>query len=298
MKLSKSKLALAKVINENCGWPERALWAVQDNCIAFFLGGKPEYKSGGRCWHSNSIDGACVWTITCDEKVTNWHQTILSREEYYQAYPKADEDGWIEWSGGECPVSEFEAVQVKYKIDDGSGMCGTDAGELHWLHEDAGWDIIAYRLHKPDVKPEFCESVMRSIPEPEAKQTIEQLAADYRNAKDYADSKQQEADEANAAADAALGELERAGEALGLLIGIAKPEPELVITDWRDLKVGDVVEITGSSNGCWKDHSGIEMTVKDVYPDHDDNDDQVDLIGESGSWCLGGNTTWRFLRRP
>ena len=39
MKLSKSKLALAKVINENGGWPERALWAAQDNCIAFFLGG-------------------------------------------------------------------------------------------------------------------------------------------------------------------------------------------------------------------------------------------------------------------
>ena len=83
MKLGKSKLALAKVINENGGWPEHALWAVQDNCTAFFLGGKPEYKSGDRCWYSNSIDGACVGTI-------------ISREEYYQAYPKADADGWID----------------------------------------------------------------------------------------------------------------------------------------------------------------------------------------------------------
>ena len=98
MKLSKSKLALAKVINENGGWPERALWAVQDNCIAFFLGGKPEYKSGDRCWYSNCLDGACVGTITCDEKVTNWHQCVLSREEYYQAYPKDYADGWIEFA--------------------------------------------------------------------------------------------------------------------------------------------------------------------------------------------------------
>ena len=96
MKLGKSKLALAKVINENGGWPDRALLAVQDNCIAFFPGGKPEYKSGDRCWYSNSIDVACVGTITSDEKVTNWHQTILSREECYQAYPKADADGWID----------------------------------------------------------------------------------------------------------------------------------------------------------------------------------------------------------
>lgn len=300
MKLSKSKLALAKAINENGGWPERALWAAQDNCIAFFLGGKPEYKSGDRCWYSNSIDGACVGTITCDEKVTNWHQTILSREEYYHSYPKADADGWIEWNGGECPVGDFDEVQVKYKVDDGSGMEGCEAQELHWHHEDADFDIVAYRLHKPEVKPEFCESVSRIIPEPESKPTIERLAQDYHNKLDFAKRKQQEADEANAAADAALVELERAGEALGLLIGIAKPdrEPELVITDWRDLKVGDVIEITGSSNRSWKDHSGMEMTVKDVYPDHDDNDDQVDLIGESGSWCLGGNTTWRFLRRP
>ena len=106
MKLSKSKLALAKVINENGGWPERALWAVQDNCIAFFLGGKPEYKSGDRCWYSNSIDGACVGTITRDEKVTNWHQCILSRDEYFTAYPEQPKDEVMskDWhKNGELP---------------------------------------------------------------------------------------------------------------------------------------------------------------------------------------------------
>jgi len=195
MKLSKSKLALAKIINENGGWQERALWAVQDNCIAFFLGGKPEYKSGDRCWYSNSIDGACVGTITCDEKVTNWHQTILSREEYYQAYPKADADGWIVWKGGECPVDGGD--QVDYKLLSGSVVTiGEIAGDLKWSHEFSTANIIAYRLHKPEVKPEFCESVMRSITEPEAKQTIEKLAHDYRNAKDYALRLQKDAGEA------------------------------------------------------------------------------------------------------
>ena len=87
-KLKPAKQALADAIYQNGGWPERALWAVQDNCIAFFIGGKPEYKSGDGCWYSNSIDGACVGTITRDEKVTNWHQTILSRDEYFTAYPE------------------------------------------------------------------------------------------------------------------------------------------------------------------------------------------------------------------
>ena len=84
---------------------------------------------------------------------------------------------------------------------------------------------------------------MRSIPEPEAKPTIEQLAADYRNAKDYAERKQQEADDARADAEAKLAELVAAGESLGLVVSVAGAEPELVINDWRDLRVGDEVEV-------------------------------------------------------
>ena len=69
-----------------------------------------------------------------------------------------------------------------------------------------------------DAKPEFCESMMGSIPEPIAKPTIEQLAADYRNAKDYADRKQQEADDAKADAEVKLKALEIAAEELGFKI--------------------------------------------------------------------------------
>ena len=70
----------------------------------------------------------------------------------------------------------------------------------------------------PDAKPEFCESMMGSIPEPTAKPTIEQLAAEYRNAKDYADRKQQEADAAKADAGAKMKALEIAAEDLGFKI--------------------------------------------------------------------------------
>ncbi len=88
----------------------------------------------------------------------------------------------------------------------------------------------------PDAEPRFCESVMGSIPEPTAKPTFEQLAADYRNAKEYADRKQQEADDARADAEAKLAELVAAGEALGLVVSVAGAEPELVITDWGFLR--------------------------------------------------------------
>ena len=266
MKLGESKLALAKVINDNGGWPERALWAAQDNCIAFFLGGKPEYKSGDRCWYSNSIDGACVGTITCDEKVTNWHQTVLSREEYYQAYPKADADGWVEWNGvAKSTVGKGVAVDVKMK--NGTQHFGQLIDDECWGDHWGDASIIAYRPHKPEVKPEFCESVMCSIPEQEAKPTIEQLAQDYRNAKDYAERKQQEADDAKAAADAALGELERAGEALGFVVTQVREDrtPNPIIADFRYLKIGDAVRIVRDNIGGR--YNGYEGHVAMIDPD-------------------------------
>ena len=137
---------------------------------------------------------------------------------------------------------------------------------------------------------------MRSIPEPEAKPTIEQMAQDYRNKLDFAKRKQQEADDAKAAADAALGELERAGEALGLLIGIASPdrEPELVITDWRDLLVGDVIfvdEYDGYESG--------EYVVVWLEDSDYDGDYAVMVVGIDGiERCMDTAMEWRFIRRP
>lgn len=141
----------------------------------------------------------------------------------------------------------------------------------------------------PDAEPEFCESVMRSIPEPEAKPTIEQLAADYRNAKDYAERKQQEADDAKVDADARLAELIYAGEALGLMVSpiTTKQEPELVITDWRDLQAGDVISVSGR---WWKQDS--EYTV-------DENDGSRDApIRVGGYWAIIGECSFKFIRRP
>ena len=300
MKISNSKKQLAKIIHENGGWREGAEFTAQDGdgtgSIDFFKS-KPRLYRGDIFWKGdydcdNRIDRTGV-------TIKNWHQTILSREEYFHLYPSPDADGWIEWKGGECPVDGNEIIDIRYP--ESREEFGAKAKFRRWNHWGGKRDIIAYRLHKPEVKPEFCESVMRSIPEPESKPTIEQLAANYRNKLDYANRKQDEADKANMESDAALAQLEDAIAEIGFVItplAATEKEPELVITDWRDLRVGDVIELTGSKNPCWKEHFRSEMTVREVYQDRGDNDDQVDLIGESGCWSLGGNTTWRFIRRP
>jgi len=60
------------------------------------------------------------------------------------------DDGWLEWSGGECPVDEMEPVQVKFR--NGLVKDGRRAASWDWRHEsdpDLG-DIIAYRVIEND----------------------------------------------------------------------------------------------------------------------------------------------------
>lgn len=300
MKLGKCKQALADLINANGGWVDgEAIFAAMDgNDDLFGYSGRPQWTVSHGHWYGHTLT---CWFFS-PIVINNHHQTILSCEEYYQAYPKADADGWIEVTQSGCPVNEDDVIQVRFRDDDGSGMTPDVASNYIWDFDGSDIDVVSYRLHKqgdkydtgdgeqnPVIKPEFCESVMRSIPEPEEKPTIEQLALYYRNKLDYAIRKQQEADDSKAAADAALGELKRAGEALGLLIGIAKHEHELVITDWRDLRVGDEVECTKYDSEhrfgvvCRIDASSEEQPI---MVDHGD--------GRGVSWP----SCWKFIRRP
>lgn len=262
MKISNSKKELARIISENGGWRDVADWAAQDEVVAFFSGGKPKYATQDKVWCANGDDGYFISAIGADGKIKCFHNTILSREEYFHLYPAPDADGWIEWNGGECPVEKGTMIDVRYRFgkenigvtalifrgNDGfkSGLMhnGLSRAATHWMQDGSDMDIIAYRLHKPEQAKstdvgddennlaakeelesmEFCESVTRSIPEPETKPSIEQLAADYRNSKDYADRKQQEADDAKTDAEAKLAELVAAGEAIGLVVSVTKKQ--------------------------------------------------------------------------
>lgn len=245
MKISNSKKELARIISENGGWQEHCEWAVQDksgefgeNSVILFEGkdmpvieaGQSEWMCAEGC-ESDSFFGKHV--CDADKLVKNWHQTILSREEYFHLYPAPDADGWIQWNGEpKSPVDKGTLVDVKMK-----------SGEFHkaqllddenWSHSWGDGNIVAYRLHKPEqtgaTEKLSDEAVLAakialmsdSIEELVRKPSIEQLAADYRNRKDYADRKQEEADAAKADADAALCKLEYAGEAIGLLVSPIK----------------------------------------------------------------------------
>lgn len=226
MKISNSKKQLAEIIHENGGW-KKGNYAIQDKddkCVWFMS--EPEGRPQGRAfWPGCKSD-----RIRHGALIPNWHQTILSRDEYFHLYP--------------APVE----VVFENKTTCHLTVTVTD------------------------------------------KPVIEQLAADYRNAKDYAGRKQQEADAAKADAEAKLAELVAAGTALGLVLSVAGPEPELVITDWRDLQLGDIIWWGGD-----EDNAPGEYEVEQL---EDADYDGYLTIAVGSYWVHYESDEWRFIRRP
>ena len=306
MKISKSKQELARIISENGGWSDGAEFAAQDkDGEVFKFDSKPVMGASREVWMptGNGADKLCYCAT-----IKGWHQTILSRAEYFHLYPAPGAEGWIEWSGGECPVDKGARIDIR--MTGGKTYYDTDT---HWGWNADSFKITHYRLHKPEVKPEFCESVMHGIPEPEsidglcakvteenkhhrvdAKPTIEQLAHDYRNKLDFANRKQDEADKANMDSDAALSQLEDAISAIGFAItplAATDKEPELVITDWRDLRVGDEVELVIKQGGLAM--VGEVGVISHAFGNGDFNVDFPSHRGYSVDHC-----DIKFIRRP
>jgi hypothetical protein len=64
-----------------------------------------------------------------------------------------DNDGWIEWKGGACPVPKDTLLDIKYRA--AAQLKGVNAGDytnVDWTHTAHRRDIVAYRL-TPSTQP-------------------------------------------------------------------------------------------------------------------------------------------------
>lgn len=202
-----------------------------------------------------------------------------------------DKDGEIFISGGDFTPVRMSG-EVNWEFDAPYKSAGKVEVGLNWFQCILSRAEYFHLYPAPDAKPEFCESVMRSIPEPESKPTIEQLAADYRNKLDYANRKQDEADKANMDSDAALSELEAAIASIGFAItplGSSKQEPELVIA----VQVGDEVECVKSNINSDK-YNGMVGRLRTIDESDTSTPYLVDFGGEAKIWCH----KVKFIRRP
>lgn len=58
-----------------------------------------------------------------------------------------EDDGWITWEGGRCPVGNGVRVEVRFR--DGNYNYEEVAGRWDWGCDGTGGDIVAYRTARP-----------------------------------------------------------------------------------------------------------------------------------------------------
>lgn len=128
---------LVKELPKRGGWPEGARETIE------------MHMDGGIFFDSNCAPDE----FTLPQCSNGWAPGMgrfsneVTREQYEAAL--AASEGWIEWGGGECPVEEGTLVDVRFR--DGDDDRNIEAIDLLWNHENWSADIIAYRLHKPDI---------------------------------------------------------------------------------------------------------------------------------------------------
>ena len=78
----------------------------------------------------------------------------IAKAEAALAEPQADEDGWIPWSGGECPIPEGMAFDLRFR--DGAKLIAASSdwptAEWDWSCESGPYGIVAYRIVKESGK--------------------------------------------------------------------------------------------------------------------------------------------------
>lgn len=65
----------------------------------------------------------------------------------YEAPVDLDNDGWIEWKGGECPVDRMVMVYVSFRTNKLHNEMG-EAGSFSWIKSDEDIAIVKYRIVK------------------------------------------------------------------------------------------------------------------------------------------------------
>lgn len=148
---------LVKELPRRGGWPEEAKIMSQDAAglinahrnerLVFLI---------DQFWTGTSKNDACKnFSPFYLKKATDWNTNTVTREQYEAALAAskavAGHDGWIQWAGGDCPVDSDAIVEVKYRSPNQYQYNNDRAGDFTWSHDGIDGDIIAYRLHKPDV---------------------------------------------------------------------------------------------------------------------------------------------------
>ena len=294
MATQKKKHLIELMIEAGVKWPEGAEYAAQDkrlNKVNFYKDGKPNPNASSSVW---TINDHCKWLgsragIILPSLCSNWHQTIVTRDQYaYAVAYAAAAETVIDWSAapdwadrvvnGPVGGNMFFANDHTVKgVTSGNTFCTQK-------HIDADWEIVERRPITVENQPATTE---QNPCESATTDTIEQRIAELQAMeKQVAEFRAKLTDDLHALGLTWLD---------GAICDDIPCREQPVITDWRDLRVGDVIWV-----GPHNKPGGAEQGEYEVRAIDANDEDQPIGVTYNGMeyWPYFTSRQWRFIRRP
>ncbi|MGL5526535.1 MAG: hypothetical protein ACRDCY_22660 [Aeromonas veronii] len=252
MSLLEGKMFTIEALNriEGFVWPDGAEFASYDRW-SFRIdlwSHEPELRSGG--FYGQYI---LINRFSVESAHPDWRNSLITREEFESV------DGWVR--NDESMLSSSALIDIKAS----NGVVNSKVRyESNFKKYGNAFDIEFWRYHKPqkqEVKP---DPESNAGDQPTSQEGIESLISKHKAVKEIARLARIELEQAEAAEHSLMLSIEAWAESHGFDIRVLSesderftlnsdlPMPEnpiplhasrLVITDWRDLRVGDVVEV-------------------------------------------------------
>lgn len=146
---------LVEELPKRGGWPEGASRLAQDpDGDIQMLSNRHAYLVSAGWTGDGRDDFYGQYAVRKLELLASDYATSIVTREQYEAALAAKNEGWIEWGGGECPIENGFLVDVKLRngrteYAQKAHFAGGYASYPFWRSDNAGGDIIAYRLHQP-----------------------------------------------------------------------------------------------------------------------------------------------------
>ncbi|MGL4249541.1 MAG: hypothetical protein ACRDCI_11775 [Plesiomonas shigelloides] len=271
MNLTEGKLFTIEALNriEGFVWPDGATFGEVD-------GGRFVYFYASDEGIQSAISSA---RIKQDDDPMTLHVQI-TREEFESV------DGWVR-NDGNPPVDDDAIVETIVNGEVDSRPFPADG--IEWGN---GGCVSHWRYPKPTKETEM-------QPESPKQPSIDEIYSQYKAQCGIVETAKKTLADEMEAEDKLLEQIKAWNLEHGFdvrLLDESEEKPELVITDWRDLQVGDVIRWSGDNNNI----EG-EYKVCDLEPDHYEFDHPICVTtgdDDSNEWIDISSEEWKFIRRP
>lgn len=206
-----------------------------------------------------------------------------------------DKEGWISYGGNIEQAENLDPEALVFcKFRSGCEyVSAKPVWSFFWHHDQSGSDIVAYKIYKEENQLEHNSNNNHTTKQSNG--SIEQIIKEYFEIKETIETKQKELDVLKDSLDTKYKELVEKGKSFNVSISIidnnetTKTE-ELLITDWRDLKVGDIIWWSGDSCSKAGEYKVLGMEDKGYAG-------SATIYLGDGNWVDITSEQWRFVSR-